>query len=159
MTPLEVVVLLLRDALFSGLAALGFAILFNVPRRTLPGCVVCGAAGHSLRVVLMQFGLSIESATLIGAALVGFLGVYFSHRQGVPAPIFTVSGAIPMVPGVFAYQAMISIIALASADAQTGGPVLANAMINAIKTALILGAIALGIAAPALLFRRRRPIV
>ncbi|MBZ0291771.1 MAG: threonine/serine exporter family protein [Anaerolineae bacterium] len=151
---------LLYDAFWSGLAALGFAILFNVPLRALPGCLVCGALGHAARTLTMQLGLNIEFSTLIGAALVGFVSLGFAHRQQVPPAIYSVSGAIPMVPGVFAYSTMIGIINIAAADPATvGTELLMETVVNGVKTGLILVAIAGGISGPTLLFNRRKPVV
>ncbi len=149
--------LALTDALWSAVAALGFAMLFNVPVRTLGGCAVCGAAGHAVRTLLMQSGAGIELATLFSATAVGFLGALFARQWKTPATTFTVSGAIPMVPGVYAYRAMIGLLNVADAGT-VDMDMLALMFFNAVKTALILGALAFGIAAPGLLFRRRREI-
>lgn len=149
----------LQDAFWSALAAAGFAILFNVPRRALPGCAVGGAVGHAIRTVLIHLGLDIALATLIGATIIGFLGMYFARRWKLPATIFTVSAAVTMVPGTFAYNTMIGILEVSSASPETGNVALVQASINAIKTGLILGAIAVGIVAPTLLFGRHKPVV
>jgi uncharacterized membrane protein YjjB (DUF3815 family) len=150
---------LLHDAIWSGIAALGFAILFNVPTRTLRGCLVCGAAGHVIRTITMQFGLSMEFATLMGATAVGFMGTIFGRRWQTPAAIFTVSGVIPLVPGVFAFRTMIALLNITSAvDSAVGLSALLEVSQNGIKTGLILMAIAAGIAAPTLLFDRRKPV-
>jgi uncharacterized membrane protein YjjB (DUF3815 family) len=153
----DMLLLVLRDGLWSGIAALGFAILFNVPVRTLPGCLLVGAVGHALRTLLMQFGMGIEAATLVGATAVGFLSLRFAQRWHTPPTVFAVSGAIPMVPGVFAYETMLGLLRIAT-QAAPSTAVLTEAMVNAVKTALILGAIAGGITAPGLLFRRRKPV-
>lgn len=150
---------LAQDAFWSAVASLGFAILFNVPARMLLGCLLCGAVGHAVRTLLMQAGLSIEGATLAGATAVGFLGELFARLWQAPVPIFTVSGVIPMVPGQFAYGAMISLIQFADSGPTADTVMLLEANFNAIKTMLILGAIAFGIAAPGLLFQRNRPLV
>ena len=66
---------------WASIAALGFAILFNVPRRTLFACALSGALAYGIRTLLTNSGLlGIEAATLFGAAAVGFLGVSFGHR-------------------------------------------------------------------------------
>jgi uncharacterized membrane protein YjjB (DUF3815 family) len=160
MTLTDLIVMLLRDALWSGVAALGFAMLFNVPPRLLVGCVICGALGHATRAVMADvFAFNIESATLVGAIVVGMLAVFFARRFSAPALIFATTGAIPMVPGSFAFRAMLGLIQIASGEPSTIMPVLAEAAINVVKTTLILGALALGTALPTLLFRRRRPVV
>lgn len=147
---------LLIDAFWSAIAATGFAMLFNVPRRTLLACALTGAAGHAMRALLMHFGMNIVPATLAGATVIGFFAEYCSRRWHAPPLLFTVSGSIPMVPGGFAYRAMLAAIRITTVDAATGTPILVDAGINFITTGLILAALALGIAMPQLLFRRRR---
>lgn len=152
---------MLQDMLWSGIAALGFAVLFNVPRRLLPGCFLSGAVGHSIRAVVVSLGASVEFGTLIGASVVGFLSVYLSGRYHVPAASFSVTGAIPLVPGVFAYQTIIGLLNATTASGDQSMVLLAAASINGIRTALILSALAFGIAAPTLVFRwpNRHPFV
>lgn len=157
MTILELLSTSIRDLVWSGLAALGFAILFNVPKRLLLGCFLCGAVGHTLRSVLVNSGASVEFSTLVGAVAVGFISVYLSDRYSVPASIFTVTGAIPLVPGVFAYQTIVGLLNATSAAGDQSVDLLAAAGINGVRTTLILGVIAFGIAAPMLLFRRSNP--
>lgn len=151
---------LITDAFWSGIAALGFGMLFNVPRRTLWGCVLCGAVGHMLRTLGMeQFDLNIVVSTLLGSLAVGFLGDYLARYWRTPAPIFSVTGVIPMVPGVFAYQTMFGLIDIADASPSDDPAILLDTAINGVQTALILAALAIGIIAPQLLFQRRKPIV
>ena len=149
----------LHDVIWSGVAALGFAILFNVPKRLLLGCFVCGALGHTLRTLLVNTGASVEFGSLVGAAADGFLSVYLSKRYNVPASIFAVTGAIPLVPGVFAYQTIVGLLDATAAASDQSGSLLVAAAINGVRTGLILSAIAFGIAAPTLLFRRSNPTV
>jgi uncharacterized membrane protein YjjB (DUF3815 family) len=155
----DFVLKLLEDALWSALAAVGFAMLFNVPRPLLVGCLLTGATGHALRTVLMTFGFTIEAATLAAATLVGFLGLALSRRWRCPTAIFTITGAIPMVPGVFAYRTMLGLLSVASMDPANSGTILVEASMNAIKTGVILTVLAIGIGAPTLLFQRPKPVV
>lgn len=159
MNIVELLTTIFRDLLWSGVAALGFAILFNVPKRLLLGCFISGAVGHSLRTILVYSGVSIEFGTLFGATAVGFLSVYLSERYSVPPLIFTVTGAIPLVPGVFAFQTIVNLLNATSATDTQGIDFLVAAGINGIRTSIILGAIAFGIAAPTLVFRRTNPAV
>lgn len=159
MTAADMIGLLLQDVLWSAVAALGFAVLFNVPRRLLPGCAVAAALGHVARTLLMQMGLDITLATLAGASLIGFTSVYFSRRWQSPMSVFSISAAITLVPGVLAFRTMLALLEVSLGDPTTAGDALVVASSNAIRTALILGAIALGIAAPALLFKREQPVV
>ena len=148
---------MLFDGFWSALAAVGFAILFNVPRRMLIACALAGAAGHATRALLMHAGINIVPATLGGAVVIGFAAEYAANYWRAPAILFAVSGAIPMVPGSFAYRAMLGAIRISTATAETGMPILVDAGINFVTTGLILAALALGTAMPALLFRRHKP--
>ena len=65
--------LLLKDAFWSAIPAVGFAMLFNVPPRMLKYCAMGGALAHSLRTLLMHEGMPIEWATLAAATTVGFV--------------------------------------------------------------------------------------
>lgn len=151
---------ILIDALWSAVAAGGFAILFNVPPRALPYCVVVGGLGHALRALLLHWGMSIVPATLFGATSIGFLARACAHRLQMPSLIFAVSGSIPMVPGVFAYSTMIGLLKLTgTSSAEAAVPLLVEVANDGIHTALILGALAIGNVAPALLFDRPKPVV
>lgn len=165
MTPLDLLITFLTDLAWSGVAALGFAILFNVPRRLLLPCFVCGAVGHGLRTLLTSQGVTIEFATLAGAFAIGILGSYFSVRLKIPASVFAITGAIPLVPGVFAYQTIVGLLnataAASGATTAAGGAtteILVTAGISGVKTAIILAAIAFGTAAPILFFQRSHPV-
>jgi uncharacterized membrane protein YjjB (DUF3815 family) len=152
--------MVIEDAIFSGIAALGFAMLFNVPRRALIYCVIAGAVGHAIRTLMMeQFGLSIIASTLIGATTVGFLAKGFAYRLHIPSLVFGISGAIPMVPGVFAFETMRAMIALPFATEENVVALLSQMAVSASTTGFVLAAIALGIAMPNLLFLRRKPVV
>ncbi|MDL1901079.1 threonine/serine exporter [Anaerolineae bacterium CFX9] len=155
----EFVLHMLQDAFWSALAALGFALVFSAPRRTLWVCALIGAIGHASRTLLETTGQTIEFGTFIAALIVGTLSWFAARRMSVPASIFAICGAIPLVPGSFAFRAMIYIIQSVSAAPALADVIVNNAIINIIKTAVILAALAAGISVPTLLFQRRRPVV
>lgn len=148
-----------HDAFWSAVAAVGFAIIFNVPRRALLGCALVGAIGHALRTVSVELGLTLEIGTLLGATAAGFISQGFARFWRTPFILFAVPGIIPMVPGTFAYRTMIGLLDIVNMDRLGGDSLLVETSINAAKTALILAALALGTIAPNLLFRRHRPVV
>ncbi|MCB9452709.1 MAG: threonine/serine exporter family protein [Anaerolineaceae bacterium] len=158
MNPTDWAQLMVRDAFWAAIAAAGFAILFNVPHRTLPGCAFAAAAGHMTRTLLAQMGLDAQVATLAGATLIGFTGVAFARRWHTPAMVFTISAAITLVPGVVAYKTMLGLLELTRIDPAQAAPVLAEVAVNAARTAFTLGSIAVGIATPSLLLFRNRPV-
>lgn len=151
--------ILLQDAFWSALAAIGFAVLFNVPPRYLPAGAGCAALGHALRALVMHFGVPIEFATLFAATVLGFIALLLANRLQAPAMLFAIPGIIPMIPGSFAYRAMIGLVSMVSAPPDQANELLIQASSNFIRTGLILGALGVGLAAPMLLFQREKPVV
>lgn len=153
----ELVSLALWDAFWSAIPAVGFAMLFSVPPRFLKYCAVVGALAHSMRAVLMHYGVPIEWATLAASSLVSLVFVYLSRRLLAPRPVFTVACIIPMIPGKFAFNTIIAVLSMNSAGVSEH---LINAAIeNGLKTLFILMALSFGLAIPPLIIYRNRPIV
>lgn len=88
---LELLLGLLDDMFFAAIPAVGFALVFNVPKSALVYCALGGAIGHGSRYLMMQFGLSIEWSTLFAATIVGFIGVLWSHKFLAHPKVFTVA--------------------------------------------------------------------
>ena len=149
----------LETALWGGLTALGFAVLFNVPVRTLAACAAGGAIARLLVSTLQLYGLTIEASTLFGAMVVGFLAVLFAKKWQAPPPVFSIPSVIPLIPGVLAFKTMMGVVALAHVDLPASYGTLLETSMFAVRTLLILAAIAGGIAMPTLLFYRRKPVV
>jgi uncharacterized membrane protein YjjB (DUF3815 family) len=156
----ELVILLFADLFWSAVAAAGFAMLFNVPRRWLLLCAGLGALGHGMRWLLLQAGASVEVGTLVGALHVGFFGYALGRRLRVPTAIFHIPGIIPLVPGRVAYEAMIGLFRVTTATSlTTQQTLLADFSVSAIRVGILVAAIAIGIAIPRLLFDREQPVV
>ncbi|UJF20094.1 threonine/serine exporter family protein [Vibrio sp. SS-MA-C1-2] len=148
---------LINDMFFAMIPAVGFALVFNVPVKALKYCAIGGAIGHGLRYIGLHFGLSLEWSTLIAASTVGMIGIHWSHRFLAHPKVFTVAAMIPMVPGVFAFKAMIALVQI---NSQGFNPELWAVFIeNSLTTMFTVGALAIGLAMPGLLFYRSRPVV
>ncbi len=142
---------------FAAIPAVGFGLVFNVPSSALGYCALGGAIGHGSRYLMMHFGVPVEWATFFAATMVGLIGVYWSQKFLAHPKVFTVASLIPMVPGVFAYRAMIAILKINNIGLS---PELLEQFIeNFLKAMFIIAGLAIGLAVPGLLFYRRRPIV
>ncbi|WP_350432701.1 threonine/serine exporter family protein [Shewanella sp. H8] len=150
--------LLLHDAFFASIPAVGFAMLFNVPKRYLIYCAIAAAIGHSSRTVLLHFSMPIEWATFIAAAIVGLITIQFAKRHLAPPLMYAVAAIIPMVPGTYAFNTVIALIQL-TAQSQVSTDLSAQVIVSGLKTVFILGALAVGLALPSLLYYRTRPII
>ena len=139
-----------QDAIFSALAALGYAFLFNVPARVAWACVLCGVASHTTRTLCVHLGIDIISGTLIGALATGLLAQGLARYFEAPAAAFAFPGVVAMVPGAYAFRAVLGSLQIVHGAAAP--PLVAETFSLGIAVVLMVAAIAVGIAAPALLF-------
>ncbi len=145
----------LEKWIWLGFAAVGFAVLFNVPIRTLWVIFLLGALGGSLKFLTMKLGGGIILGSFFGAMLVGFLSIYAAHFRHAPPFVFAIPSVIPMVPGAFAYRMMLGIIRLTGdVDPSVYETLMHETVNNGLKALFVLMALSLGVSAPMLLFRR-----
>lgn len=148
---------LLQDMALAAVPAVGFALVFNVPAGVLGYCAAGGALGHGLRLLLREAGMPVEWATILAAAAVSLLGVVAAKRLRAHPKVFTVAAMIPMVPGVPFFTALLALVEI-NRKGMTP-ELLDTAITEGLRTAIIVAALAIGLAIPGLLFYRRRPVV
>lgn len=127
---------LLWRAIASVLGGCGFAILYNSSLRTVLAVGGLALVGNELRLALHDHGLALASATFVGALAVGLLASFAQSRLNEPRIALTVPGIIIMVPGAYAFQAVVLF---------GQGNVLAGLQ-PAVLAAFVVGAMALGLA-------------
>jgi len=148
-------ILLFEKGLWFGLASIGFAILFNVPPRTIFMIWLLAACGGLTKVLLMEFGIGVILASLAGASLIGILSIQAAHNKHAPPLVFSIPAVIPMVPGVFAYRMMLGLIKLAGNAANPDYSQIINETVNnGIKMLFILMTLAVGVSIPMLITRK-----
>ncbi len=132
---MSVVLPYIKEFLLAAVATLGFCLLFNVPRHTLIACCITGGIGRAVRLLAADAGASLAGASYIGALLVAIMGYLLARACRTPRMVFTVTGVIPMVPGVPAFSTMLHI---SNGNYSQG-------VVDAIQTLLIGGALAMGL--------------
>ncbi len=154
----DMVIKMLIEAIFASIASVGFAMVFNVPKHTLIYCAIGGAITYIARTICLHVGFGIEISTFLASTFIGIVALYWSRKYLIPRPVYTVASIIPMIPGTYAFSAMISLV-----DMNTHGitPELIQLFIqNGLKAVSILGAISFGLALPSLYFMRlNRPVI
>ena len=108
---------LLAERIFWSMwVSVGFALLFNTPRRALWATALLGAVGWSTKFLLIKLLIpdQVVIASFAGACLVGFLGTYFAHRVHTPPMVFTIPAVINMIPGKSGYEFMMGLIKIAT---------------------------------------------
>lgn len=145
-----------RDLLLSFVVAAGFGLLFNTPRRVIWAAGLLGGLGHGLRFLLLELQFAIVPATLAGAVFIGLAGIFLAHRVHTPPVVFTMPACITMIPGLYAYRAMLGCIRITNLEMVRKDPdVLPVTAHYFMLTASLLFTLAIGICVGALLFRKR----
>lgn len=98
-------------AVCAAVAAIGFGAVSNPSRRSFAVIALLAAFGYALRYVLMQgAGFDIATATLLASMLIGFGSLWLGKVIHSPMTTLYIPALLPMVPGMYAYKAVFSII-------------------------------------------------
>ena len=153
----ELAVLLVQKGSWAAVATVGFSVLFNVPKYALPYCALIGAFGYALRIALMSGGMGMILATLCAALLIGVLATILAQRFAVSGTLFAVGPAIPLVPGSYAYKAVMGmVIAANTPELEPHGELVLAAFDNGLKAMLTILFLSFGIALPGLVWSALR---
>ena len=139
-----------------GIAAIGFAILFNVPKRTLFPIWVLGAVGGLVKIWLVHLGHGPVLGTFVGASIIGLLSHLASWWKISPPIVFSIPASIPMVPGIFTYKMMTGVIKLTgNPDPVEYSKILSDTVHNGMLALFMLLSLAVGAALPLLIVRKK----
>lgn len=154
----ELILQYILNAIFAAIPAIGFGMVFNVPKSTLLYCGIGGAITYTTRYILLDLNMSIELATFFASTVIGIVALYWSRKFLIPRPVYTIAAIIPLLPGTYAFTAMINLIDM---NAHGVTPELISLFIeNSLKSIIILGGIGFGLALPSLYYiRYNRPII
>ena len=145
----------LSYAAAAAISAMGFSMIFNIPRRLLWVVAIGGIIavctrnfvnlGPSNNNIGLDMGLAIGS--LAGSALA--IAVKAVHWVHAPNHVLSIPSVIPMVPGVLMYRALVGLIEMNGVVGE-----LTNAMKFGMASAVTIMCIALGVAIPNVFARR-----
>lgn len=96
--------------LYAYIATIGFAVLFQVPKKTLLRSGFAGALGWSVFNIINQEFNSVVVATFLAAMVLAMVGERFARTEKQPFTVFIIPGIVPLVPGVALYNTMIAIL-------------------------------------------------
>lgn len=155
---MDFILKLLIEALFASVAAMGFAMVFNVPKHTLKYCALGGAIVYDLRTIFLSLEFGIEISTFLASAIIGIIALYWSKKYKVPRPVYTVASIIPILPGTYAFTAMVTLIDINRFGASY--ELIQIFIYNGLKAVAVLIAITFGLVIPSLYFiRLNRPVI
>ncbi len=123
-----------------------FAVIFNVPQKSILQCCLVGMIGRLLHSSLVNHHFDTVQATLIASFFIGAISKIFAKIFKTPVIVFSISGIIPLVPGGLAYEAtrnfvenhynlgiQVAVKAIMTAGAIAVGLVLSEAMNQILK--------------------------
>ena len=147
----------LEFAVAAAISAVGFSMIFNIPRRLLWVVAVGGIIavctrnfvnlGPSNHNIGLDWGPVIGS--LVGSALISIIVTRAVHWFHTPHHCLSIPSVIPMIPGVLVYRALFAFIDMSGVVGEV-----TIAMNNAIQASLIILCIAVGVAIPNIFARR-----
>lgn len=146
---------LLEKGIWLGFAGVGFAALFNVPRRTLGVIYIMSALGGMLKFYMISLEFGLVFAAFCGSSLIGFMSVLAAHYRKAPPMTFALPALIPMIPGLFAYKAMTGVMKLtAQKDSNGYNDLFFETVHNGLSAMFIILALSAGVAIPLLITRK-----
>lgn len=144
-----------QDALFSAIAAIGFAAISRPPRKAYLYCALIAAAGHSLRFIMLESDLNIISATFVASSVIGTLSVLVSPLSRIPAETYLFPSLLPMIPGIYAYKAFAGLaLCIFSSGGETYIYNFSLFGYNAMMCGSIILCMVIGAVVPVFMFKR-----
>lgn len=144
-------------AIAAAVSAMGFATIYNTPKRIMPVLAITGIIavctrnfvnlGPSNGNIGLDQGIIIGS--FVGSAVASIIATRSQHIHHIPHQIIAIPSVIPMIPGVMMYRSLFGFIQM---DGVIGE--LTFAFNWAIKASLVILFIALGVAIPNIFIRR-----
>lgn len=134
---------------YATLAAAGFAVLFDVPKRVIAVSALVGGLAFAARQLGLAAQLPAEAAIFISGIVIGALAELLARGLRQPAMLFTIPGFIPLVPGSAAFRTLLEFV---NGDYGAGTA-------SFVRTALLTSALAAGLGIPSALARiRQKPL-
>lgn len=140
----------------AGLAAFGFAILFNAPVSVLPGCVICGIIARLVRETSLHSGLDPFLSIFIGMSVATILAAVIGKYVNVPEVFLAVIAGIPMVPGLAMIQGLQGIFSIAHVGISPPGTLILYAIQQMLFAGVAVLALVGGIIFPIIMIARKR---
>ncbi|WP_159021278.1 threonine/serine exporter family protein [Formosa sp. L2A11] len=152
----ELLLKLVEVSIWSGIAAVGFGILFNIPKSTILSVFALGFLAGIIKFTLIHFGVSIILATFVGVLFIGCIGMPIAHKIHHPPVVFCIPPCIPMIPGYFAYETILAIMnfLIIEQDETKKAALITDMVSNGFTMVFILISIAIGISLPLLILRK-----
>ena len=154
---------ILLDGLFAAIAAIGFGAVSDPPMRAFPRIALLAAMGHALRFCLMHyFSVDIATASLFASISIGFGSLWLCKpterfSRVPPMTALYIPALLPMVPGIYAYKTVFSLIMFLQSlnDPGEGLQYMQQFFLNATVSLSVIALLAAGATLPIFVFNHQ----
>ena len=138
---------ILTRGFWCGCAALGFGVLFNAPTRTLLPTWICGCVAGLIKFSGLSpaVGLSVIVSSFLASLGASSIGIPLCKWRNVPLIVIAIPSIIPLVPGAFAYRAMMGLMKLTRHVPQNYSNMIGDTIYNGVMALFIVIAITFGL--------------
>lgn len=140
---------LIMQLIYALFATCGFSILFKVPAKQIPFCMVTGALSWGCYRFGIYCDISPVMSCFLASCSVGVLSEIFARIRKEASTIFTIPGIICLVPGSNIYNTMAAMLEQDFTHAASVGT----------ETLMMAGAIAAGLLIIGSLIRILRSLI
>lgn len=140
----------ITHAIAAAIAAVGFSMIFNVPRKVLWAIALGGMVSVCTRnFVNFDLGCGPIVGSFLGSMMVSLISIKAVHWFNVPSHVLTIPSVIPMIPGVLLYRFLLGMVSISSGSAN-----IVWTLTNGVNAVLIILVISVGVAIPNIFARR-----
>jgi len=145
---------IVEKVIWSGIAALGFGILFNIPRRVILPVFLLGGIAGFLKFFALTNGSGVVLASLFAASFVGFASIPYARQKQTSPFLLSIPSVIPMIPGYFGYKMLLGITQIAVlGESQNEVETMLSITHNGLNMIFILISLSVGVSLPWLIFK------
>lgn len=153
---IEIILKLLEVSFWSGVAAVGFGLLFNIPKNSVFTVFFLGAGAGFIKFLLIHLNVHVVLGSFLAAFFVGCASIPMAHKIHQPPVVFSIPPVIPMIPGYFAYETVLSIMnfIFITDDPDKRVQLIDSIFKNGFTMFFILISLTVGVALPMLLLKK-----
>ena len=142
----------LNQAVAAALAAGGFSVMFNTPKKLLAIVAVEGIITMLIRNVLMlEFGLPQSIGSFAAAAVVGIAALKVTHIVHTPNTLLIIPPVIPLIPCVLLYRLLFAVLNIQTISVEE----LLEALRFGVNGVTIILAVVVGVSIPNIFIQKR----
>ena len=147
----------LTDGLFAAIAAIGFAVISNPPKRAISVVALLGAFGHACRFYLLHYTpLNLTISSLFAAFGIGMLSMLAARLVRCPSEVFSFPALLPMIPGMYAYKTVLALIRfMKSDDVSQSQQLIVEIFRNGLTTLFVMFALVIGVSLAMFIFYKQ----